>query len=123
VSSLPHPNGVDFPSQLTTPFNENVKAIITQSGKTTTEPKTSSKKTTPIELKEEGSEAEAEVEAEMRLEKEGVNLGKASPKDISDTHLLPFPHKMKKPVEVEKFSCFVDVIPKMYVNIPMLDTM
>jgi hypothetical protein len=81
VSSLPHPNGVDFPSQLTTPFNENVKAIITQSGKTTTEPKTSSKKTTPIELNEEGSEAEAEVEAEMRLEKE-LTLGKLLPRTL-----------------------------------------
>jgi hypothetical protein len=100
-----------------------VKAVITRSEKTTTEPKTSYKKTTPIELNEKGGEAEAKVEAEPRLENEGVNHGKASPKDVSDMHLLPFPHQTKKPVEDEKFSCFVDVIRKMYVNIPMLDAM
>jgi hypothetical protein len=57
------------------------------------------------------------------LEEEEENLGKASPKDISDTHLLPFPHQMKKPVEKEKFSHFVEVIQRMYIHIPMLDTM
>jgi hypothetical protein len=36
---------------------------------------------------------EAEVEAELRPEKEEESLGMASPKDISDTHLLPFPHQ------------------------------
>jgi hypothetical protein len=93
--------------------------VIPRSGKTTTEPKTSSKKTTPIELNEEGSEAEAEVEAELRPEK----YGKACPKDVSDTHLLTFPHQMKKLVEDEKFSRFVNVIWKMPINILMLDAM
>jgi hypothetical protein len=49
-------------------------------------PKAKSKKmslTNPVEEK-----AEAKVEAEARSEKEEENLGKASPKDISDTHLL-----------------------------------
>jgi hypothetical protein len=55
----------------------------------------------------------------LRPEKEG----KASPKDVIDMHLLPFPHQMKKPVEAEKFSRFVDVIRKMYVNIPMFDAL
>jgi hypothetical protein len=32
--------------------------------------------------------AEAEVEAKLRSQKEEENLRKASPKDISDTHLL-----------------------------------
>jgi hypothetical protein len=32
---------------------------------------------------------ETEVEAEPRSKKEEENLGKASPKDISDTNLLP----------------------------------
>jgi hypothetical protein len=119
ASSLPHPNGVDFPSLPATPVKENVKAIITRSGKTTIEAKTRSKKTAPIELSEEGSEAEAEVEAELRLEKEG----KVSLKVVSDMHLLPFHLQMKNPVEDEKFSRFMDVIWEMYVNIPKLDTM
>jgi hypothetical protein len=123
ASSLPHPNVMDFPGQPATPVKENVKAVISWSGKTTTKPKTSSKKIAPIELNEERSEAEVELEAELRLEKEGVNLGKASPKDVSDTDLLQFPRQMKKLVLDEKFSCFMDVIQKMYVNIPMHEAM
>jgi hypothetical protein len=42
--------------------------------------------TDPVEEKEK---ADDEVEAEPRSKKEEENLGKASPKDISDTHLLP----------------------------------
>jgi hypothetical protein len=45
------------------------------------EPKAKSKKVSPTDPVEE-------VEAEPRSEKEEENLGKASPKDISDTHLL-----------------------------------
>jgi hypothetical protein len=57
------------------------------------------------------------------LEEEEENLGKALPKDISDTHLLPFPRQMKKPTEDEKFSRFMEVIQRMYVHIPMIDVM
>jgi hypothetical protein len=97
--------------------------VITQSGKTVAKPKASPKKIAPIELDEEEEEVEAKFEVEPRPEKEGVNLGKASLKDISDTHLLLFPHQKKKHVEDEKFSRFIDVIRKMYVHIPMLDPM
>jgi hypothetical protein len=43
----------------------------------------------PTDLVKEEEKAEAEVEAALRSKKEEENLGKASPKDISDTHLLP----------------------------------
>jgi hypothetical protein len=82
-----------------------------------------SKKMSPTDPVEEEEKAEAEVEEEPRPEKEEENLGKASPKDISDTHLLLFPHQAKKPVEDEKFSRFMEVIRRMYIHIPMLDTM
>jgi hypothetical protein len=52
------------------------------------EPKVKSKKMSLTDPVEEEEKAEAEVEAELRSEKEEENLGKASPKDISDTHLL-----------------------------------
>jgi hypothetical protein len=52
------------------------------------EPKAKSKKMSPTDLVEEEEKAEAEVEAEPRSRKEEENPGKASPKDISDTHLL-----------------------------------
>jgi hypothetical protein len=76
-----------------------VKAMITPSGKTTAEPKVKSKKLSPTGPIENEEKAEGEVEAEPRPENEEENLGKASPKDISDTHLLPFPRHTKKLVE------------------------
>jgi hypothetical protein len=87
------------------------------------EPKTKLKKIGSTAPVEEEEKVEAKVEAEPRSEEEEENHRKASPKDISDTHLLPFPRQMKKPVEDEKFSRFVEVIWRMYIHIPMLDTM
>jgi hypothetical protein len=87
--ALPHPNGRDFPGQPV--VLENMKAVITRSRRTMAEPKVKPKKTNPTDLVEEEEKAEAKVEAESRPEKKEENLGNASPKDISDTHLLPFP--------------------------------
>jgi hypothetical protein len=123
VASLPHPNGRDFPGQPAVPIKENVKAMITRPGKTIAQPKEKSKKMSPTDLDEEEEKAEDKVEAEPRPEKEEENLGKASPKDISDTHLLPFPHQAKKPMEDEKLIRFMEVVQRMYIHIPMLDAM
>jgi hypothetical protein len=78
------------------------------------EPKAKSKKKSPTDPVKEEEKAEAEVEAEPRSEKEEGNLGKASPKDISDTHLLPcsaailddLPDKMGDP-GVPTISCLI----------------
>jgi hypothetical protein len=123
ATTLTHPNDGDFPDQPAVPIKENVKAMITRSGKTMAEPESKSKKMDPTDPVKEEEKAEAEVEAELRPEKEEENLGKASPKDISGTHLLLFPHQAKKHVEDEKFSRFMEVIRRMYVHIPMLDGM
>jgi hypothetical protein len=123
AAALPHPNGRDFPSQLVVPIKENVKAVITRSGKTMVGPKAKSKKMGPTDPIKAEEQAEAKVEVEPRPEKEEENLGKASPKDISDTHLLLLPHQAKKHVEDEKFSRFVEVIWRMYVHILILDVM
>jgi hypothetical protein len=48
------------------------------------------KKMSSTDPVEEEEKAEAEVEAEPRSKKEEENLEKASPMDISDTHLLPY---------------------------------
>jgi hypothetical protein len=79
-----------------------------------TEPKAKSKKMSPTNPVEEEEKAEAEVEAKPRSEKEEENIGKASPKDISDTHLLPcsaailddLPDKMGDP-GVLTISCLI----------------
>jgi hypothetical protein len=107
ATTLPHPSGRDFPGQPVVPIKENVKAVITRSSKTMAKPKEKYKKMSPTDPVEEEEKVKAEVEAEPRPEKEEGNLCKASPKDISDTHLLLFPHQAKKHVEDEKFSRFV----------------
>jgi hypothetical protein len=123
ATTLPHPNDRDFPGQPAVPIKENVKVVITGSGKAMAEPKAKSKKTSPTDLVEEEEKVEAKVEAESRPKKEEENIGKASPKDINDTHLLAFPRQAKKHVEDEKFSRFMEVIQRMYIHIPMLDAM
>jgi hypothetical protein len=106
AAALPHPNDGDFPGQPAVPIKENVKAVITRSRKTMAEPKAKSKMMSPTDpVKEE------------------ENIGKASPKDISDTHLLPFPHQAKRHVEEGKFRHFMEVIRRMYIHILMLDAM
>jgi hypothetical protein len=57
------------------------------------EPKAKSKKMGPTNLVIE--EEKAEVEADLRPKKEEENFGKALPKDISYTHLPPFPVKQR----------------------------
>jgi hypothetical protein len=66
------------------------------------------------DLVEEEEKVEAKVEAEPRSEKEEENLGKALPKDISDTHLLLYNvailddllDKMSDP-DVPTMSCLI----------------
>jgi hypothetical protein len=78
------------------------------------EPIAKSKKMSPTNLVEEEEKVETEVEAEPRSKKEEENLGKASPKDIRDTHLLPcsvailddLPDKMGGP-GVPTISCLI----------------
>jgi hypothetical protein len=41
--------------------------------------------------------------------------------DFHDTNLLPFPHRNQKAKMDEQFSKFVEVIRKLYINIPLLD--
>jgi hypothetical protein len=115
VVALPHPNGGDFPGQLTIPVKQNMKAVITRSGKTMAESKAKSKKISPTDPVEEEEKVEAEVEVEPRSEKEEENLEKTSPKDISDTHMLSynaaildnFPDNMDDP-GVPIISCLID---------------
>ena len=43
--------------------------------------------------------------------------------DYHDTTALPFSERIRKPVADEQFGKFVEVIKKLYVNIPLLDAM
>jgi hypothetical protein len=66
AAALPHPNGGDFLGQPAIPIKENVKAMITRSGKTMAEPKAKSKKMGPTDPVEEEEKVEAKVEEESR---------------------------------------------------------
>jgi hypothetical protein len=78
------------------------------------EPIAKSKKMSPADLGKEEEKDETKVEAEPRSKKKEENLGKASPKDISDRHLLPcsaaildnLPDKMGDP-GVPIISCLI----------------
>jgi hypothetical protein len=78
------------------------------------EPKSKFKKMSPTNPVKEEEKANAEVQAELRSEKEEENIGKALPKDISNTHLLPcsaailddLPDKMGDP-GVPTISCLI----------------
>jgi len=41
--------------------------------------------------------------------------------DYHDTNLLPFPHRNLKAKVDEEFGKFVEIIQKLYINIPLLD--
>jgi hypothetical protein len=75
--ALPHPNSRDFPRQPAVPIKENVKVVITRSGKIMAKPKAKPKKTSPTDPVKEEEKVDAEVEVEPRPEKEEENLGKA----------------------------------------------
>jgi hypothetical protein len=78
------------------------------------EPKVKFKKRSPTNPTQEEEKVEVGVEAEPRSETEEENLVKASLKDISDTHLLPYsvailddlPDKMDDP-GVPTISCLI----------------
>jgi hypothetical protein len=86
-------------------FNRSEPSLKDIAQDSLAEPKEKSKKMSPTDLVEEEEKAKAEVEVEPRSEKEEENLGKASPKDIIDTQLLPcsaailddLPNKMGDP--------------------------
>ena len=44
-------------------------------------------------------------------------------RDYHDTTALPFPERIRKPVADEQFGKFVELIKKLYVNIPLLNAM
>jgi len=44
-------------------------------------------------------------------------------REYHDTTALPFPKRIRKLVADEQFGKFIEVIKKLYVNIPLVDTM
>ena len=65
---------------------------------------------------------EAEESNTTTAQEETVEPPRTS-REFHDTTALPFPERLRKPVADEQFSKFVELIRKLYVNIPLLDAM
>ena len=91
---------------------ERVNAIMTRGGKSTRDPPypTRTGKTPVVVQEEEKKDDEENGPQQQELQQ-----------DFHDTTFLPFPHRNRKAKIDEEFGKFVEVIQKLYINIPLLD--
>ncbi|WVZ75926.1 hypothetical protein U9M48_023943 [Paspalum notatum var. saurae] len=74
--------------------------------------------------KEQGKRAAPEEEDEVAREPPPVKEApKSAPHEFYDSTVLPFPQRQKKASVDDQFGKFVEVIKKLYVNIPLLYAM
>jgi hypothetical protein len=104
----------------TPPFatnHEQVKAITTRGGKSTRDPPypkgTGRTPTSPVVLEEKKDNEEEEVAPQ--------ELQDQMRQDFHDTNFLPFPHRNRRVHMDEQFGKFVEVIQRLYINMPLLD--
>jgi hypothetical protein len=119
AASIKPPAGT-FLAQPEVRSTENVSAVTTRGGKSTKAPPypSGAEKTKEPEPESEGEEEETEVEKEGASE-----VPKKAPHEFYDAAVLPFPRRQRKTSVDEQFGKFVEVIRKLYVNIPLLDAM
>jgi len=75
-----------------------------------------------VQVDKEGGENNREKEVEVPSPLVGAQEPELM-KDFHDTTLLPFPQRRRSTTTDGRFSKFVNVIQKLYVNIPLLDAM
>ncbi|WVZ97320.1 hypothetical protein U9M48_042868 [Paspalum notatum var. saurae] len=125
AASLPNANTGKLPGQPESPPKEHINAITTRGGKSTQDPPhPSGASHTNHTGKEQGKTTETEENDDPKTSTDAAK-GKASsktlPHEFYDTTVLPFPQRNKKAAADEQYSKFVEVIKKLYVNIPLLD--
>ena len=54
-------------------------------------------------------------------QKEKEKEDETAPKDFVDTSYLPFPTRNRKLAVDEQFACFVEMIEKIHVSVPLMD--
>ena len=92
---------------------EKVNAVITKGGKSTRDPPYPTRTgKTPVVLQEDKTTNEVE---------EVVPQERELKQDFHDMTLLSFPHRNLKAGIDEQFGKFIEVIQKLYINIPLLD--
>ena len=129
ASSCPNVNTEKLPGQLEVTPKENVSAVTTHGCKTTQEPpfpQDAGKQRKTVTASHTEVEDEVQEEADdsntPATQEDPVEPPRTS-RDYHDTTALPFPERIRKPVADEQFGKFVEVIKKLYVNIPLLDAM
>ena len=101
--------------------------MTTRGGKTTREPPFpqdagNQRKTVTASHTEVDDEVQEEaVESNTSATQEDPVEPPRTSRDYHDTTDLPFPERVRKPVADEQLGKFVEVIKKLYVNIPLLD--
>jgi len=111
-------------SILSTTNHEQIKGISTRGGKVTRDPpypKGERRPSHSVQVDKEARENNREKEVEEPSPPVDVHEPEIM-KDFHDTTLLPFPQRRSTTTD-ERFSKFVNVILKLYVNIPLLDAM
>jgi hypothetical protein len=97
---------------------EQVKAITTGGAKSTKDPSyPKGTRRAPTELAIAEEENNNKVEEVLPSEPQEWEMRQ----DFYDTTYLPFPHRNRRPQSDEQFGKIVEVIQKLYVNIPLLD--
>jgi hypothetical protein len=100
---------------------EQVRAITTRGGRSTKDPPypkgaRRAPAVLPVAKEENNTEAEQDVQPQDILQDHEIR------QNFHDTNYIPFPRRIRRPQSDEQFSKFVEVIQKLYVNIPLLDT-
>ncbi|WVZ83860.1 hypothetical protein U9M48_030956 [Paspalum notatum var. saurae] len=117
AATIPSPTSGKLSGQPEPPPKEHINAVTIWGGRSTQDP--------PLprnagKEKEKPAEPEEEVAEEPQPVKEAP---KSAPHEFYDTIVLPFPQRQKKTSVDDQFGKFVEVIKKLYVNIPLLDAM
>ena len=103
--------------------------MTTRGGKSTWEPPfpqdagTRRKAVSASHTEAEEEEQEEVVDSNPIVAQEDPVESPRTSRDYHDTTALPFSEWIWKPVADEQFGKFVEVIKKLYVNIPLLDAM
>jgi len=103
---------------------EQIKGISTRGGKSTCDPPYPKGARRPPQLEQvEEEEVERDNTEEEEVIPQDLPQDLELRQDFHDTNLLQFPHRNRRTKIDEQFGKFVEVIQKLYINIPLLDAM
>ena len=129
AASCPNNNSRKLPGQPEVPPKENVSVVTMRIGKSMQElqyPKDAGSRRKAIPASNtfaaDKDQEEADESNTTAAQEETVEPPRTS-REFHDTTALLFLERIRKPVADEQFGKFIEVIRKLYVNIPLLDTM